>query len=235
MNDSGVNDSRRRFLAALNAVESESFLTRLCVLGEKLVPADSVVIVAPAGDTIISPIAASNQLGFDVANLELDLGEGPSLEVIKTGKPMRFADLATQLAPLAPLFTNRAQDLGVAAVFSFPIQVGGIRLGALTLLKSEQGELGDSENASAIALNDLCVDAILLLQSGLPMENFPELLQGSDLHQPKIHQATGMIAQSLGCSMSVALALLRARAFRLDMSLKEYCALVVSQGGQNVL
>jgi len=235
MDSEGVDNSRRRFLAALNAVESESFLTRLCVLGEKLVPADSVVIVAPAGETMLSPVAASNQLGFDVANLELDLGEGPSLEVIKTGLPMRCPDVTAQLALIAPLFTSKAQGLGIGAVFSFPMQVGGIRLGALTLLKAEPGELGDAESASAWALNDLCTDAILLLQSGLPIESFPGLLQGTDLHQPKIHQATGMIAESLGCSMSVALALLRARAFRLDMTLKDYCILVVTQGGHNVI
>jgi len=109
----------------------------------------------------------------------------------------------------------------VRAVFAFPLQVGGIRLGVLDLYRDTAGELSRPELADALSFADAATQLLLDLQArdtapadtarGVP----PHLLAVLD-DRAEVHQATGVVSVLAGVSLAQALALLRARAFAED-------------------
>lgn len=55
----------------------------------------------------------------------------------------------------------------MAAVFSFPLQVGAARLGALSLYQDRPGPLDDDRYADAVVMARVLTRAILAIQAGL--------------------------------------------------------------------
>lgn len=151
---------------------------------------------------------ASDGVAKALEQAQLTLGEGPSVDAYASGAPVLEPFLATSMWRW-PFFGPAAMRLGVGALFSFPLQVGAIRLGVLDLARSEPGHLSDDQLASALTVADVATaDLVQLHADGeIPWAT-------SDLrHRARVHQATGMVAAQLGCSMAVALARLRAHAF----------------------
>ena len=62
-----------------------------------------------------------------LAELQLTLGEGPSLDTSASGGPALASDLADpESASRWPAFTPAACQAGAAAVFTFPLAVGAM-------------------------------------------------------------------------------------------------------------
>ena len=168
---------------------------------------------------------ASDELAEKVEDVQFALGEGPGLEAHHRGVPLLEPHLADMLARW-PFFRPAALDLGVRAVFAFPLQIGVIRLGALTLHRVDAGFLSDDELADALVLAHVATQDIVDLQA-----------QGSlhwDLSHPRgrrarVHQATGMIAAQLDSDMSTALACIRGYAFAYGSTIFDVAADVIAR------
>jgi len=81
-------------------------------------------------------IRVTNAVSEQLAELQLTLGEGPSLDAAGSGGPVLASDLgARETAGRWPAFAPAACQAGAGAVFAFPLRIGGIRAGVMGLYR----------------------------------------------------------------------------------------------------
>lgn len=224
----GDMDRRARFVAKLGPGSPDSLLERLCHLAVEEVPVDGAVIGLQVSGVPEGPLAASSPWALDVANAEYALGEGPTFLVAATSQHVEASSWDALEFQQWPQFARVAREMGVAAVFCFPLRVGRARLGALSLLRTQPIELDDHSFLDCLALVDLATHALIYVQAGLQDDEFESLLADRDVDRLRVHQATGMVAGLLNCSIEDALARLRARAFVEGLTLYELSSRVIS-------
>lgn len=83
--------------------------------------------------------AASDQASALVEDLQLTLGEGPRLDAWTSGAPVLAGDAAAMAR--WPEYAPAAHELGVRAVFAFPLQVGAAPVGVMDLYRDAAGAL----------------------------------------------------------------------------------------------
>ncbi len=91
---------------------------------------------------------------------QFTLGQGPGLDAVAAGTSVLVSDLA-DAASRWPGFVPAAQDLGVHAIFVFPLRIGAIIAGVLTAHRASPGPLAGGQLADALALAD-AVTVLLL-------------------------------------------------------------------------
>lgn len=162
-------------------------------------------------------VGATDGAARTMEDLQFTLGEGPCLDASGQGRPVLQPDLAQTAPVLWPGFGPAVLDAGIAAIFAFPLQVGGIRLGVLDLYRDTPGTLDEAEVRVALTYADAAAVLLLHLQSQMePGEGLhPQLADGMS-SRPEVHQATGMISVQAAVGLTEALLLLRAHAFAHD-------------------
>jgi hypothetical protein len=169
-----------------------------------------------------------------VQDAQFTLGQGPGLEAVAAGVPVLVPDLVGA-ASRWPGFVPAAGDLGVRAVFAFPLRIGAISVGVLTAHRAVPGPLAGGRLADALALADAVT--VLLLHRAPPDPGHIEPEPGAPrpdralpgTFRPEVHQATGMISVQLDVPLAEALVRLRARAFGEDRPIAEVAADVVAR------
>ena len=174
-----------------------------------------------------------NDTSTALQDAQFTLGEGPGLEAVRAGAPVLVPDLA-QAASRWPGFVPAAEELGVHAIFAFPLRIGAISVGVLTAHRAAPGPLADGRLADALALADAI--PILLLDDTpddpgrIEAEPSPSPDRAQPAtYRPEIHQATGMISVQLDVSLAEALVRLRAHAYGGDRPIAEVAADVVAR------
>jgi len=175
-------------------------------------------------------LAASGEAAARQRVLQFDLGEGPAVDAYTTGRLVQQADLAKDGPRQWPLYAPAAVAAGVAAVFAFPLQIGGIRLGVLDLCRDTPGPLDDDTLTHTLHFVDAAVAVLLHIEGGghgIPAgEDTIDDWLGSS---PEVHQATGMVSVQAAVGLAEALLLMKARAFSADRSLLDIARDVVSR------
>ncbi|MFI6494067.1 hypothetical protein [Streptomyces sp. NPDC050564] len=93
--------------------------------------------------------------------LQFTLGEGPGPEVVRTGSPILEPDLDRVRSARWPALLPAARELGVHGVCCFPLAIGAIRIGVLTVLCDGNRQLSQQQYADAIALTAALTSAFL--------------------------------------------------------------------------
>jgi hypothetical protein len=169
---------------------------------------------------------ATDMLGEGLAELQVTVGEGPCVDAAREGGPVLVADLDAPASQRRwPLFAPLAVESGVGALFALPLCVGAIRVGVLALHRVQAGGLEPATLADSLAFAAMGLGLLLDEQAGLRAGDFAE---GLPLHDPRLHQATGMISAQLDVAMADAFVRLRARAFADQRTLSELAADVVA-------
>jgi hypothetical protein len=176
------------------------------------------------GDPSRGLVHATNAVSAGLEDLQLTVGEGPCLDAFASGGPVLVADLAAESGRW-PAFAPAACDLGAAAVFSFPLQVGVVRLGSLDLYRDTPGLLSRVELTDALILSDLATQGVVSDIDGHDAEDVSWLV---DPHA-QVHQAAGMVQAQLGSTTEVALMRLRGYAFTHNLALAEVARQVVGR------
>jgi hypothetical protein len=163
----------------------------------------------------------TNDVSERLAELQLTLGEGPSLDASASGNPALASDLADGEAGFRwPAFTPAAYAVGAAAVFAFPLAIGAIRAGVLGLYRDRAGPLSDFQLGDALVFADTAT--LLLLDAQERAATGPGgQPAGLALHRAEIDQATGMLTEQLGVSITDAFTRLRAYAYANDLRLAD--------------
>ncbi|WP_405870625.1 MULTISPECIES: ANTAR domain-containing protein [unclassified Streptomyces] len=179
------------------------------------------------------PLWCHPELSARFEELQFTLGEGPGPDAVRVGSPVVEPDLERVRPERWPALLPAARDLGVHGVCCFPLGIGAIRIGVLTLLCDGERRLSQQQYADATALTALLTSALLNGDRRDGNGGVPGL--GTALEPPSVlrravvHQATGMISVQLDVSMEEALLRLRAHAYSSERLLGEIAADVVAR------
>jgi hypothetical protein len=164
--------------------------------------------------------------------LQFTLGEGPGPDVVRTGSPVMEPDLDRVRPDRWPELLELTREMGVHGVCCFPLGIGAIRVGVLTVLCAADRRMSEQQSADARTLTAALTGAILNgeQRGGRSEDGDRALLElPSQLHRAAVHQATGMISVQLGVSMEEAILRLRACAYSSERPLGEMAADVVAR------
>ena len=221
---------RRRFLAELEAGSAADITAVvLCGVCRNVTGMSGAGIMLMSGDLPLGSIGTTGTVSALIEDLQYTLGEGPCVDAYQLGVPVLEPDLADPVVPRWQAFTGPALDAGVRAVFGFPLEVGGVRLGALNFFAERPGRLSDDQHADALVAADISAEAVLIMQAKESVGVLAaELEQGSNF-QYVVHQAAGMVSAQLEVSIAEALVRLRAYAFAHQRLLGQVAADVVGR------
>lgn len=202
---------------------------RLCQVCAEVADVTGAGIMLMSGDVARGSVCSTNEVSAAIEQLQYDLGEGPCVDAYHLDRPVLEPDLAEPAASRWPAFTGPALEVGVRAVFGFPLQVGAVRLGALNLYRDRPGPLGDEQHADALVMADVAAQALLMLQANAPPGGLAAELEAAADFQYVVHQASGMVSVQLEVSVGQALARLRGYAFGNGRSLTDVARDVVER------
>jgi diguanylate cyclase (GGDEF)-like protein len=146
----------------------------------------AIMPVDAAGVTLISPgvapryIAASSESALRYEMLQTELGEGPCLAAYQTGEAVAVPDLRREAR--FPRFSPRALEVGLAAVFTFPLRHDGRRLGALDLYRDTPGKLSAKFLTMAQTLADVAAAYLLNAQARADLQDASDRSRQAALH-----------------------------------------------------
>ncbi len=160
-----------------------------------------------------STICASDPTAARIDELQLELGEGPHWDALHTAQPVFAAALDREPHHDWPVFAAAAQELGVGALFAFPMSMGAAIVGVVDLYSTEAGELSDRDVATATRLTDRVARHAVRQALDSARDDAPVELPAAPAMRREVHQATGMIIAQLGVTATEAFSRLRAYAF----------------------
>lgn len=215
-----------RVLDAFQSAPDGSVIERLCAGAADLLDTPGIAVaVASAGSELLT-LGRTDACGsFD--RLQSDFGEGPAWAAHGGAWPVIVPDLMRDDS--WPAFGPAAADLGLRAVFAFPLRRGSARIGALTLYRRVAGGLTDDEHADAVAVARVACGLVLASQAGRPVDDLDAMFGDRDHGEVAVHQASGMVSVQLGVAVAAALSVLRAHAFAEGRPLREVAADVVAR------
>lgn len=224
-----VDERLARIRRRLGRVSCAGGTARLCVACAEIVEVSGAGVMLMDSDRPKGSVCTSDAVSALIEELQFTLGEGPCVDAYLQRRPVDEPDLAAPAVPRWLAFTPRAVDAGVRAVFGFPLEVDGVRLGALDLYRDRPGPLTDDQHADAVVLAGVVARAIIGMQAGAsPGEIGSELETGTNF-QFAVHQASGMVAVQLGISVAEALVRLRGCAFTHDQLVVEVATEVIER------
>jgi hypothetical protein len=209
---------------AQDATVTMESLAQDCVA---LVPADRVSLTLMAAGRREAASASSDAVATAVQDAELTLGEGPGTDAYSSGTPVQVADVSTMNRHW-PHYVRAAEHAGVRGVYAFPLRLGAVRVGLLTLYRGAPHTLTSTEFATSLAVAEALTQVLVGLQSGGNTETLVAALEDGAAFRSVVHQATGAVAAQLGCSLEEALVRLRGTAFAADRTLPEVAAAVIA-------
>ena len=224
-----AGDRLVRIMARLSPVSGGPEPATLCEVCAEVSHMTGAGIMLMTGDVQQGSVCSSNAVSNLIEELQFTLGEGPCVDAHRENRPVFEPDLARSGARRWLAFTPAAVTAGAQAVFGFPLQVGGVGLGALNLYRDEPGPMTDDQCADSLVLADVAAHAVLALQThASPGALGTELEEGANFRFV-VHQASGMVAVQLGVSVSEALIRLRAYAFGHDRLVADVAAEIVAR------
>ncbi|WP_369377943.1 GAF and ANTAR domain-containing protein [Streptomyces sp. cg36] len=147
-------------------------------------------------------VAASDHLAGSAQDLEFVLGEGPGRDAAAGHRPVHVS--GPGMKSRWPWYGPSLLSLGIASVAAVPLRARSSCIGALTVFGTGPTDTGTAHLAEvAEALTHIVL---------LDPDADPDLYGGTDM-RATVHQAAGMVSAQTGCSVSDALALIKARAF----------------------
>jgi hypothetical protein len=206
-----------RILAQLNeATESPADPTRLCQVSTDVVGTTGAGIMVMSSASPGIAICSSNSVSSLIDELQFSLGEGPGLDAFHHTSPVLEPELSDPTPIRWPAFTPPAVAAGVRAIFGFPLQVGAVCVGALTLYRDAPGSLDPDQHADAVLMAGVAARSVLTMQSHAPTGTLATDIGSGPQVRFVVHQASGMVAAQLGVTLSEALVRLRGHAFAHD-------------------
>jgi GAF domain-containing protein/ANTAR domain-containing protein len=204
------------------------FLRGVCRSAARTLSASGVGISVMTDDGTRGVCAASDPLSERVEELQFIMGEGPCIDAFTTRRPVLVADLQGSAANRWPGYAPAALQDGVRAVFAFPLQVGGARLGILDVLRHRAGPLTETELPLALTFADATMEALLDRQRDAEVGGGDHL--SADVgRQAELFQAQGMVMVQSGVSIGEAMSRMRAYAYAENRRLDDVARDIVAR------
>lgn len=178
------------------------------------------LLLAPGGSSA-ELVQSYGEHTLALEDLQQVQGQGPSLDAARHGTLMLLPDMGDTSAFATdrwPGLPGAIEELNVRAVFSFPLRIGIIALGALTGHRTRPGPMSTDQLSDAFGLADTIAQVAITTAAHAELPHIP-LLDDPGLHFAEVHQATGMLADQLRTDCDHALIRLRGYAFSHDRPL----------------
>jgi len=176
-----------------------------------------------------STVCVSDSVAARLDELQLELGEGPQWEALRSAQPVLIPSLREERAGRWPTFTVGALELGVHAVFAFPMFMGAATVGVVGLSSTRTGTLDASQLATAVRLTRSITRQSVRWALSEARDNLTAEVPAAPAMRREMHQATGMILAQLGITATEAFVRLRAHAFATSRTVEEVAHSVVTR------
>lgn len=186
-------------------------------------------VISTLGHTLgAQTIGATDDLAARIDEIQIDLGEGPSWEALRSRRPVLTANLGQDGDGAWPAARSALRELDFSALYAFPLHVGRVEVGSVGLYATLPGDLSRDmiQGVSVLA----AIAARQVLRRAL--DNLDDVAGGipdGPYSRREMHQAAGMIAAQLLIGIDDALVVLRGHAFAAGRSVLEVAADVVSR------
>ncbi len=189
----------------------------------------SMAVTLFGKDEAAVAVAVSDSVAEAAHDLEYVFGEGPSRAVMRASRTLNVWG-EEALSRRWPQFGPAAHELGVQAVVSARLGPADAPMGALTAYRpDDEPDFAVTRSvgtvAEALTTTALHPAARLDAENGFPAH---PLFHDVDL-RIVVHQATGVVMTTHGCTAPDALALIRAHAFVRNESVTEVALAIVSR------
>jgi ANTAR domain len=206
----------------------------VCAAAVEVLPVSGAWVTARSAAGVGHVMGVTDEIGEQLAELQMTLGEGPEHDAFASGSPVLISDLDDGDAARSwPGFTPQARQIEAAAIFALPLRIGAIRVGSLGLYRDTPGPLSTLEFGDALILAETAT--VVLLDNQHPDGQAPAGTgpagQPPDLarHRAEIDQATGMVSEQLGVALAEAFVRLRAYAYAQDRRLGDVARDIVAR------
>lgn len=173
-------------------------------------------------------VCASTQLGARIDEIQIDLGEGPSWEALRTRTPVAASDLQAEGGALWPGAWAALRELDLGALYAFPLYVGTVSIGSIALYSMVARELSGADITGLTGLA-VIVSSTLLRRALSRLDEADDEGADGKYSRREVHQATGMVAARNGIGVDDALMLLRGHAYAAARPVREVAADVIAR------
>lgn len=201
----------------------------LCEVAAEITGTSGASIALTSSEAEITPFASSDETSAALLDLEATLLEGPSVEAIRTGSVNELPVLSDDGGSRWLTYSPEAYGLGARAVFGFPVRIGSVSFGALSLYRDRSGDLSGSQVSDGYLIAAVTGRALLSMQAGALEDVLADDFAGRSAFGFVVHQAAGMVSIQGDLSVKDALVALRAHAFATGQSLNQIAERVVSR------
>jgi hypothetical protein len=204
-------------------------LRRLCRAAVVALSGSGAGLSVMAEDGVRGVTAASDENAERLEELQFVYGEGPCIDAFERRRPVLVPEISDASARRWPIYAPGIHDLGVRAVFAFPLQVGAARVGMLDVFRDRNGSLTADELGQALTFADVAVAMLLDGQAvARPGDTAPGLDEALD-GRSELFQAQGMVTVQLGVTLTEAMARIRAYAFAENRPLRDVAGDIVAR------
>jgi GAF domain-containing protein len=175
-------------------------------------------------------VAAGSSRDMRVLELfELQQQEGPCFDAFESGVPVVEENISGNEGRW-PLFGPRAREIGLGAVYAFPLRVRDQVIGALSLFHAEAGAFTEDDIRAAQALADVTALGIACARRVLAAEQLADQLQTALKSRVAIEQAKGILGERLGMDVDAACRIMRRHARSHNRRIHEVARAIVDAG-----
>ncbi|RJQ72359.1 ANTAR domain-containing protein [Pseudonocardiaceae bacterium YIM PH 21723] len=203
------------------AEQSPVTLRHMCLACESTVRAGSVGLYLASEFELPDPLFATSPFSEKILELHATLGEGPSAAAFEQDWPILVSDISDPAYERRwPAFCTEAAGLGLVSIFTFPLALGAITVGALEIHSDRRQSLHGAQLAEARTFAEAALVLVCDYLAGISSvagDDFSSRLV--EIRWAEVHQATGMIAAQLDIALDEAFLRLRAHSYATGRSL----------------
>jgi GAF domain-containing protein len=185
----------------------------------------SISLLSQDPDTAVTTTAASDEQARNLDQLQLDTGEGPCLDAMRTGREVvvnAFADDSRY-----PSFGSLASKAGMNSCFSVPLAVAWDTVGSLNLYGRRLGAYGDGPDESGVRLAEQASVVVLTAMAHDRTVQLADRLQAVLASRAVIEQSKGILMVRFHTDAAGAFEILREASQRQNVKLRDVARKIV--------
>ena len=189
----------------------------------------SGVVISTLGHPLGSQtVCATSVVAARIDEIQIDLGEGPCWEALRTGRPVSEPDLQNAGGDGWPGARDALRMLDIGSLYAFPLTIGDLGLGSVDLYSQAPLTLSRENVDDVTVLASIAARQVLRRALG-DIASAEKGMADGPYSRREMHQAAGMVCAQLRISVDDALLVLRGHAFASGRSVREVAADVVAR------
>ncbi len=209
------------------------FLSTLVTRCAEVLDATSAAVMLESAEGDLRLAAATTAAMEALEQAEIDNEDGPCHQAYRTGEPVVANDLADgHAAERWPSVAKLMRDMGLRAVYAFPLRLRDDRLGALNLYRDTPGAFAEEDVRLAQAFADVATIGIINERKLATAEVRAAQLQTALDTRIVIERAKGVIAVTGDVPFEEAFEMIRRQARRTQRKVRDVAQSVIDEGPQ---